>query len=64
MDCCNVFCNNLFRAKQNATNQNFGDLITNVNYQVSKEALKTGKIQTPVVMPGIEVNDNWKTFKW
>ena len=50
--------------QQNATNQNFGDLITNVNYQVSKEALKTGKIQTPVVMPGIEVNDNWKTFKW
>ena len=50
--------------QQNATNQNFGDLITNINYQVSKEALKTGKIQTPVVMPGIEVNDNWKTFKW
>ena len=48
----------------NSTNQNFSELINEINYQVSKEVLKIGKTQTPVVLPGLEIGEKWKTLKW
>ena len=43
---------------------NFSELINEINYQVSKEVLKIGKTQTPVVLPGLEIGEKWKTLKW
>lgn len=50
--------------KENAGKNTFNNLFTDVNYQVSKEALKIGKTQTPDVMPGLEIGEGWKTLTW
>lgn len=50
--------------KEKSINQSFNELFIEVNYQVSKEALKIGKTQTPDVLPGIELGDKWKTLTW
>ena len=39
-------------------------MFIDVNYQVSKEVLKIGKTQTPDVMPGKEIGEDWKTLTW
>jgi|694.fasta_scaffold79599_5 hypothetical protein len=40
------------------------ELFIDVNYQVSKEVLKIGKSQTPDVMPGLEIGEQWKSLTW
>jgi hypothetical protein len=50
--------------KEYPGSKTFNELFIDVNYQVSKEVLKIGKIQTPDIMPGIEVGEGWKTLTW
>ena len=40
------------------------ELFIDVNYQVSKEVLKIGKSQTPDVIPGLEIGEQWKSLTW
>jgi hypothetical protein len=50
--------------KEHAGAKTLNEMFIDVNYQVSKEVLKIGKTQTPDVMPGKEIGEDWKTLTW
>jgi hypothetical protein len=50
--------------KEYAGAKTLNEMFIDVNYQVSKEVLKIGKTQTPDVMPGKEIGEDWKTLTW
>jgi hypothetical protein len=50
--------------KEYKGSRTLNELFIDVNYQVSKEVLKIGKSQTPDVMPGLEIGEQWKSLTW
>jgi hypothetical protein len=50
--------------KEYKGSRTLNELYIDVNYQVSKEVLKIGKSQTPDVMPGLEIGEQWKSLTW